>query len=80
LKLGQEKILLQMYRDYAQYDECMFPLGLRDEDAYNCNPYFPEGENRPERGRILAWSESACAIFANSVLGARTNRKGAIAT
>jgi predicted aconitase len=34
--------------------------------------------NIPKRGDILAWSESACAIFANSVLGARTNKNGAI--
>jgi predicted aconitase len=78
LKPDQEKILLEMYRDQAQYDEGMLALGLRDEDAYTCNPYLPEVGNTPERGTILAWSESACAIFANSVLGARTNRNGAI--
>jgi predicted aconitase len=27
---------------------------------------------------VLAWSESACAVYANSVLAARTNRNGAI--
>jgi len=78
LKPDQEKILLEMYRDQAQYDEGMFALGLRDADAYTCNPYLPEVGNTPKRGTILAWSESACAIFANSVLAARTNRNGAI--
>ncbi|NIW96605.1 MAG: DUF521 domain-containing protein, partial [Phycisphaerae bacterium] len=78
LKQDQEKILLEMYKDQAEYDEGMFALGLRDEDAYTCNPYLPEVGNTPQRGTILAWSESACAVFANSVLAARTNRNGAI--
>jgi hypothetical protein len=34
--------------------------------------------NIPKPGTVLAWSESACAIYANSVLGARTNRNAAI--
>ena len=78
LRPEQERLLEQMYRDQARYDERMLQLGLRDADAYTCNPYLPEVGNIPQRGTILAWSESACAIFANSVLGARTNRNGAI--
>lgn len=70
--------ILEMFSDQERYDELMFQLGLRDEDAYTCNPYQPEVGNIPERGTILAWSESACAIYANSVLGARTDRHGAI--
>jgi predicted aconitase len=56
----------------------MLQLGLRDPDACTCTPYLPEVGNIPGRGDMLAWSESACVIFANSVLGARTNRNGAI--
>jgi predicted aconitase len=78
LRPEQEQALKQMYRDQARYDERMLQLGLRDTDAYTCNPYLPEVGNIPERGTILAWSESACAVTANSVLGARTNRNGAI--
>jgi hypothetical protein len=51
---------------------------LRDENAYTCNPYQPEVGNTPEPGTVLAWSESASAVYANSVLAARTNRNGAI--
>jgi hypothetical protein len=41
----------------------------------SCTPYlFPE--YMPERGEHLAWAESSAVIFANSVLGARTNREG----
>jgi predicted aconitase len=68
----------EMYKDQGRYDELMIKLGLRDKDAYTCNPYQPEVGNIPEFGTILAWSESACAVYANSVLGAKTNRNGAI--
>jgi predicted aconitase len=73
-----EAAILTMYQHQNRYDELMMALGLRDEDAYTCNPYQPEIGNIPKPGTILAWSESACAIYANSVLGARTNRNGAI--
>lgn len=78
LRPEQEQALLHMYRDQSSYDERMLQLGLRDADAYTCNPYLPEVGNTPQRDTILAWSESACAVFANSVLAARTNRNGAI--
>ena len=73
-----EKAILGMFSEQERYDELMIQLGLRDKDAYTCNPYQPEVGNIPDRGAILAWSESACAIFVNSVFGARTNRNGAI--
>jgi len=74
----QEQALEEMYRDQARYDERMLQLGLRGTDAYTCNPYLPQVGNIPKKGTILAWSESSCVVFANSVLGARTNRNGAI--
>jgi predicted aconitase len=74
----QVQLLEQMYQDQERYDEKMLQLGLRDSDACTCTPYLPQVGNIPKRGDILAWSESACAIFANSVLGARTNKNGAI--
>jgi predicted aconitase len=78
LRPEQERTLEQMYRDQVRYDERMLQLGLRDRDAYSCSPCLPEVGNVPKRGTILAWSESSCVIFANSVLGARSNRNGAI--
>lgn len=74
----QIRIMKEMYRHQEAYDKRMLQLGLRDSDACTCTPYLPEVGNIPRRGDVLAWSESACAIFANSVLGARTNRTGAI--
>ncbi|MGQ9542694.1 MAG: aconitase X catalytic domain-containing protein [Candidatus Bathyarchaeia archaeon] len=39
-----------------------------------CTPYIlPE---RPRMGNHLAWAESSAVIYANSILGARTNREG----
>lgn len=39
-----------------------------------CTPYLVG--NRPAFGEHVAWSESSAVTFANSVLGARTNREG----
>jgi hypothetical protein len=56
---------------------------LRVVDAYErmgvsisctCTPYL-DG-NLPKFGEHLAWSESSAVSYANSVLGARTNREG----
>ncbi len=76
-KSVEEKITV-MFKDQEHYDQLLLALGLRDENAYTCNPYQPEIGNIPEPGVVLAWSESACAVYANSYLGARTNRNGAI--
>ena len=39
-----------------------------------CVPYY---QFRPEEGSHLAWAESSAVVYANSVLGAFTNREGA---
>ncbi|MGC8879610.1 MAG: aconitase X [Anaerolineae bacterium] len=39
-----------------------------------CTPYLVG--NLPARGEHVAWAESSAVSFANSVLGARTNREG----
>lgn len=44
------------------------------EPLYTCTPYL--SGNRPRRGQHLAWAESSATVFANSVLGAMTNREG----
>jgi predicted aconitase len=40
----------------------------------SCTPYL--SGNQPTRGQHIAWSESSAVSYANSVLGARTNREG----
>jgi len=41
---------------------------------YTCTPYL--AGNRPRKGQHIAWAESSATVFANSYLGARTNREG----
>lgn len=42
--------------------------------TWTCAPY--QLSSRPERGTDIAWAESNAIVFANSVLGARTDRYG----
>jgi predicted aconitase len=39
-----------------------------------CTPYY--SGNLPQFGQHIAWAESSAVCFANSVIGARTNREG----
>jgi len=48
-------------------------MGLKP--LLSCTPYLLPG-HVPQRGQHLAWAESSAVVFANSVLGARTNREG----
>jgi len=43
------------------------------EPALTCTPYYIF---KPQRGSHLAWSESSAVMYANTVLGAWTNREG----
>jgi len=74
--------------DMAQWRELGIPIEFAHKqgmvvDAYasmgikstlTCTPY--QSVYRPGFGEHLAWSESSAVSFANSVLGARTNREG----
>lgn len=44
------------------------------ESSFTCAPY--QLKHRPRLGQQIAWAESNAIVFANSVLGARTNRYG----
>lgn len=48
--------------------------GLGIELACTCTPYL--GDNLPGYGEHVSWSESSAVSYANSVIGARTNREG----
>jgi len=43
-------------------------------ECHTCTPYLVG--NLPRYGEHVAWGESSAIVFANSVLGARTNREG----
>jgi len=52
--------------------ECYEAMGCRP--TWTCAPY--QLVHRPGLGEQVAWAESNAIVFANSVLGARTNRYG----
>lgn len=49
-------------------------VGLGCQPTWTCAPY--QLSSRPAAGEQIAWGESNAIVFANSVLGARTNRYG----
>jgi len=49
-------------------------LALGCEATWTCAPY--QLQRRPQQGEHIAWAESNAIVFANSVLGARTDRYG----
>lgn len=73
-----DRIVLKfLYGKQEPYERQLAQMGLRDANAFSCACYLPEVGNIPRQGEVLAWSESSAVVFANSVLGARTNRNSA---
>ena len=54
--------IIEIFRQIGVYISC------------TCIPYF--SGNLPRFGSHIAWSESSAVCYANSVIGARTNREG----
>lgn len=75
-----EKIVFRkiMYGAQSTYEGQLAQVGLKDDDAFTCTCYMDEVGNIPEKGQYLAWAESSAVVYANSVLGARTNRNSGI--
>ena len=67
-----------VYGKQKQYESQLMAVGIKDSKAFSCACYMPEVGNVPEKGDILAWSESSAVVYANSVIGARSNRTSAI--
>lgn len=61
----------------ADYEQQLQKLGLKNQNGFTCACYLDEVGNTPKKGTMLAWSESSAVVYANSVLGARTNRNSA---
>lgn len=56
----------------AEVMGCFARMGI--ETTSTCTPYL--AGNSPQTGAHIAWSESSAVVYANSVLGAYTNREG----
>lgn len=74
----QKKIFNQMYGNQERYEAQLKKLGLKDDNAFTCTCYMPEVGNIPQAGQVLSWAESSAVVYANSVLGARTNRNSGV--
>ncbi len=73
-----ERILFKFI--YGKQEKCedqLKKLGLLNDKAFSCTCYLDEVGNIPQKGQYLAWSESSAVVYANSVIGARTNRNSA---
>ena len=70
--------VLKLYANQDRYEAQLLKLGLKDADSFSCASYLPEGGNTPKKGDVLAWAESSAAVFANSVLSAKTNRNSGV--
>ena len=73
------------YLDTLQVDAQLFKKQMEIIKAYKnmgvkttatCTPYYYD--NVPKLGEHIAWAESSAVIYANSIIGARTNREGAV--
>jgi hypothetical protein len=74
-----EKLVFHiMYGKQKEYEAQLQRVGLKDEKAFSCTCYMEEVGNIPKPGDRLAWAESSAVVYANSVLGARTNRNSGI--
>lgn len=76
---SEKQVFEMMYADQEKFEDILGKIGIKDNNAYSCTCYFDEVGNIPKRGDMLAWAESSAVVYANSVIGARTNRtSGAI--
>ncbi|MCQ6282861.1 DUF521 domain-containing protein [Bacillus sp. EB600] len=67
-----------LYAHQERYEEQLKKLGLKSENAFSCTSYMPEVGNIPSKGQIPSWAESSAVVFANAVLGARSNRNSGL--
>lgn len=76
--LLQKLVFAIMYGKQRSYEGQLAAVGIKDTKAFSCTCYLPEVGNTPKQGDVLAWAESSAVVFANSVLGARTNRNSGV--
>jgi len=70
-KWKQMNIPEELVKKQIELKECHESLGI--SPTWTCSPYLVG--NIPSKGSSIAWCESSAIIYANSVLGARTNRE-----
>ncbi len=63
-----------MYRKQMEIIKAYLGMGVKP--TMTCTPYY--FDNVPRFGEHIAWAESSAVIYANSIIGARTNREGSV--
>lgn len=63
-----------IYNRQEEFEKVINRLGIIP--CYTCAPYLKD--NIPKSGEVLAWAESSAVVYANSVIGARTNRNSSV--
>lgn len=74
----EQAVFNMLYGNQEEYEEMLKQIGIKDDNAYTCTCYLDEVGNTPNFGDNLAWAESSAVVYANSVLGARTNRTSGV--
>jgi len=63
----------EFFRKQMEVISALKSLGV--DPVLTCTPYYIQ---KPSFGEHLAWAESSAVVYANSILGARTNRESGI--
>jgi len=63
-----------LYRRQMEIIKRYVEMGIKP--TATCTPYYYD--NIPHFGDHISWAESSAVIYANSIIGARTNREGAV--
>jgi len=73
----KQRAVLSAYEKLGILAECTCVPYEIPSQAHPLETSLASSPFRPREGEHIAWSESSAVIFANSVLGARTNMEGA---
>ncbi len=68
------KVDPHIYKRQMEIIKAYVDMGIKP--TATCTPYYYD--NVPKLGEHIAWAESSAVIYANSIIGARTNREGAV--
>lgn len=72
--LEELKVEDELFEKQMEIIRAYMNMGIRP--TATCTPYY--FDNIPKLGEHIAWAESSAVIYANSIIGARTNREGAV--
>ncbi len=68
------KVDKEFYEKQMEILNAYTDMGIKP--TMTCTPYY--FDNVPKFGEHIAWAESSAVIYANSIIGARTNREGSV--